>query len=119
MEVKAKLRFFRGSPRKIRLILNLIRGMRVRSAEAQLKFMNKKSAEAILKLLKSGEANAVNNFKLKKENLYIKSFVADQGPTLKRWRPRAMGRATPIRKRSVHLTLVLDEYGKKDQSKNI
>lgn len=113
-EVKAQLKFLRMSPRKIRLVLNLIKGMKVAEAEGQLNFLRKKAAQSVLKLLKQAVANAENNFKLKKENLYIKKAVANEAPTLKRFKPRAMGRATPIRKRGTHLILVLAEYGKKD-----
>ena len=109
MEVKAILRRLQISPRKVRLVVDLVRGLDVKQAENVLEFNNKKSAPYILKLLRSAVANAENNNQLKKDNLYIKKIFADEGFTLKRWKPRAMGRATPIRKRSSQITIILDE----------
>ncbi len=97
------------SPRKVRLVADTIRGLSVKSAEEQLTFRNKRAAKPLLKLLKSVLTNAEHNFKLKKDNLYVKEIKVDEGPTLKRWLPRAMGRATPINKRTSHVLLVLDE----------
>lgn len=107
MEVNASLRFLRMSPRKVRLIVNAIRGLDVKMAETRLVFMPKLAAEPVLKLLKSAVANAEHNFQLNKDDLFIKSIVADGGPTLKRSRARAFGRAAPIRKRTTHIMLVL------------
>ena len=109
MEVKAKLRFLRIAPRKVRLVADLIRAKSALAAESQLSFMPKGSARPMLKLLNSAVANAENNFKLKKDNLFIKRIMDDEGPKLKRWRPRAFGRAAPILKRSSHITIILDE----------
>lgn len=109
MEIKAQVKFVRTSPRKTRWVVDLVRGLDVRKAGEQLQFMTMASAKTVLKLLNSGIANAVNNFKLNKENLYIKTITVDGGPVLKRWRPRAFGRAAPIRKRSAHITLILGE----------
>ncbi|MDD5040346.1 MAG: 50S ribosomal protein L22 [Patescibacteria group bacterium] len=109
MEVTAKLNFLRMSPRKVRLIVNVVRGMDVERAEYQLHFMKKAAALPVLKLLKSAIANAENNNKLKKENLFIKRISVDEGPALKRWEGRAFGRASMIRKRSSHVAIVLDE----------
>ncbi|MBU0597506.1 50S ribosomal protein L22 [Patescibacteria group bacterium] len=109
MDVKAKLRYLRMSPRKVRLTANLINGMPVAKAENQLAFSKKYAARPILKLLKSAIANAENNNKLKKDNLFVKKITVDQGPTLKRWRARAFGRAGMIRKRSSHVSVVLGE----------
>ena len=109
MEVNAKLNFLRISPRKVRLVIDLIRNLSVEKALASLPFVPKRAARPILKLVKSALANAENNFHLKKENLYIKTITADEGPKLKRWKPRAFGRATPILKRSSHIILVLAE----------
>ncbi|MFZ5364441.1 MAG: 50S ribosomal protein L22 [Patescibacteria group bacterium] len=109
MEIKAQVKFVRMSPRKTRLVADLVRGLDVDKAKDQLQFMPKVASKPILKLLNSAIANAVNNFKLKKENLYIKAIMVDGGPVLKRWRPRAFGRAAPIRKRSAHIKLVLVE----------
>jgi large subunit ribosomal protein L22 len=104
----AKLRHLRISPRKVRLIADLIRGLTVEEAEKQLRFLTKRAANPLLKLLNSAAANAENTFNLTKEKLYIAKILVDPGPTLKRWMPRAMGRATPIMKRTSHVTIVLD-----------
>ena len=97
------------APRKVRLIVNLIKKMPVSEAEAQLKFQSKRAAGPVLKLLKSSVASAVNNFNLSPENLFIFNIFADQGPTLKRFRPRAFGRAGEIQKKTSHITLILEE----------
>jgi len=110
MEVSAKLRFLRMSPRKVRLVCDVIRGMDTEEAQAQLQFLRKKAARPVLKLLNSAIANAENNFKLKSDNLFVKKITVDQGPTLKRWRPRAFGQPAMIRKRSSHITIFLGEY---------
>jgi len=109
MEVKAVLRYYRKSPRKIRLIINVIRGLSVAAAETQLRFMQRDASQQVLKLLKSAIANAEHNFGLKSDNLFVKAAMVDGGPTIKRWRPRAQGRATPIRKRTSHITIILGE----------
>ncbi len=109
MEVIAKARNLRISPRKVRLVIGLVRGMDVDKAAAQLSFMSKASARPVLKLMQSAMANAEHNFKLNKADLFIKSIVADGGPVMDRWRPRAFGRAAPIRKRTSHVTIVLAE----------
>lgn len=97
------------SPRKVRLVVDVVRGLDVDTARRQLKFMKKAAAEPVFKLLNSAVANAEHNFHLKSETLYIKTIFADAGPVLHRWTPRAFGRASPIRKRMTHLSLVLDE----------
>jgi large subunit ribosomal protein L22 len=117
MEIKAQVKFVRMSPRKTRWVIDLIRGLDVEEALHQLQFMTKAAAKPVLKLLNSDIANAVNNFKLKKENLYIKSINVDGGPVLKRWRPRAFGRAAPIKKRSAHITLILGERVETERAK--
>ncbi len=109
MEVKAKARFIRMSPRKVRLVVDLVRGMTVKEAQSQLKFMKKAAAVPVSKLLNSAVANAVHNFNLDAQNLYIKEILADGGPVLGRWRARAFGRAAPIRKRTTHISITLDE----------
>ena len=109
MEVKAQLRQLRIAPRKVRLIANLVRGMSVTQAEQQLRFTNKASALPVLKLLQSAVANAEQKLKLTKDKLHLKSITVGDGLTLKRWMPRAMGRATPIRKRSSHVIVVLSD----------
>jgi len=107
--ITAKLRHLRISPRKVRLVTDLVKGLPVTKAERQLKFLTKKAAQPILKLLNSAVANAKNNADLVKENLYISKIVVENGPILKRWRPRAMGRAAPIMKRTSHISLILNE----------
>jgi len=114
MEVKAQAKYIRTSPRKARLVIDLIRGMDVERALDYLGFVNKSVVKPITNLLNSVIANAENNYKLKRENLYIKKIAIDGGPTLKRWQPRAFGRATPIRRRSAHITIVLDERLKRE-----
>jgi large subunit ribosomal protein L22 len=109
MPISAKLKYLRISPRKVRLVANLIRGMDAEEAKTQLKFLPKRAAGPILKLLNSAVANAEHDFNLSKENLYISKITVDAGPSLKRWMPRAMGRATPIMKRTSHVTIVLEE----------
>lgn len=109
MEVKAKAKFIRMSPTKIRLVANLIQKMTVEKALDQLRFINKLASGPVTKLLKSAIANAEHNFELEKNNLFIKELTVGQGPTLKRSMPRAHGRATPIRKRTSHINLILGE----------
>ena len=106
-EVKAKLRFLKMGPRKVRLVADLIRGKKISKAVEVLSLLNKKAARPVLKLLLSAVANAKNNFSLEEKTLKLKSITVDEGPTLKRWMPKARGRATPIRERSSHVTIVL------------
>ena len=115
MEIKAKIKNLRIAPRKTRLVIDLIRGMEVARALSQLTALNKKASLPITKLLKSAIANAENTYELNADNLYIKTIKVDEGPTLKRWMPRAQGRATSIRKRSSHINIVLGEL--KDSGK--
>ena len=119
MQVTAKLRHLRMSPRKVRLVADMIRGQDVSSVEKQLNFINKKATRPILKLLNSAIANAENNFKLKKDSLYISELRVDAGPILKRWRPRAMGRAAPINKRTSHISIILDEKAISETKKEV
>lgn len=109
MEAKAVAKYIRVSPRKIRLVMDEIRGRKVEDALSQLSFAPQKGAFLLKKLINSAVANAEQNFNMDVDKLYIKKVFADEGPTLKRFRPRAMGRASKIRKRSSHLTVVLDE----------
>ncbi len=108
MEVKAKLRFTRIAPRKAMLAADLIRGKKSEEALNLLTFTPKAAAKIILKLLKSAVANATQK-KIDVDRLYVKTVTVDQGPTMKRFMPRAQGRATSIRKRTSHITIVLDE----------
>ncbi len=109
MEVKAKLRFVRVSPRKARLVADLIRGKGSEEAINILAFTRKASAKIIGKLLKSAVANATQKKTIDVDRLFVKRVTVDQGPTMKRFMPRALGRATTIRKRTSHISIVLDE----------
>jgi large subunit ribosomal protein L22 len=109
MEVKAVTRYVRISPHKARLVTELIKGKPVEEALTYLKFLPKKGARLVSKTLRSALANAEQNPSIDVDTLYIKRVYVDEGPTMKRWRPRAMGRATRILKRSSHITVILDE----------
>ncbi len=109
MEIRAKARFIRISPQKIRLIMGQVRGKKVEEALNLLSFAPQRGARILKKLLDSAVANAQQNADTDVDSLYIAKVYADEGPTLKRWRPRAQGRATRIRKRTSHLTVILDE----------
>lgn len=109
MQVKAQLKYLRMSPKKLRLIADIIRGMKVEQALDNLSFINKLAKRPVIKLINSALSNAVNNFNLKKENLYIKEIKVDMAGMLKRWAYKAHGRATPLRKRNAHILIVLDE----------
>jgi large subunit ribosomal protein L22 len=109
MEVKARLRFARISPRKARLVADLVRGKRSEESLNILTFTKKAAAKIIIKLLKSAIANATQKKTIDIDRLYIKQITVDQGPTMKRFQPRALGRATMIRKRTSHINIVLDE----------
>jgi len=106
--VTAKLNQLRMSPRKVRLVTDLVCGRKVSLALAQLENMTKDAALPVLKLLRSAIANAKHNYKMKEEDLRIKNITVDGGAILYRWMPRAMGRATPIRKRSSHITITIE-----------
>jgi len=107
MKVRAQAKYVRQSPYKVRLVLDLVRGMPVDDARATLDFTNRRAAPTIRKVLESAVANAEHNFALDADELFISEAFADEGPTLKRWRPRARGRATRINKRTSHITIVV------------
>jgi large subunit ribosomal protein L22 len=109
MEVKVKLRQLRIAPRKVKLIANLVRGLSVSKAEQQLRYTKRAAGLPVLKLLMSGVAAAEQQYKVGKAQLYLKSITVGDGITLKRWMPRAQGRATPIRKRASHVVIVLTD----------
>lgn len=109
MESKAYLNYVRISPRKVSVVLDLIRGKDVKLAKAILEQTPKAACEHLLKLLKSAMANAENNHDMDVASLYIAECYVNQGPTLKRIRPRAQGRAFRINKKTSHITLVLKE----------
>jgi large subunit ribosomal protein L22 len=109
MEVTAKTRYVRVSPRKARLVTELIKGKKVQEALNILTFTKKASAKTLTKLINSAVANAQQNNQMDVDTLMVKRISVDGGPTLKRYLPRAMGRATKISKRTSHITVVLDE----------
>ena len=109
MEVRARLRFARVAPRKVRLVADLIRGKRSEEALNILTYTKKAAAKILIKLLKSAIANASQKKHIDIDRLYIKRITVDQGPTIKRYPPRALGRATMIRKRTSHIHITLDE----------
>ncbi len=107
--LKVQLNRLRISPYKVRLVADAVRGKTVREAQRQLAVMEKRSAQPMEKLLKSGVANARHNYGFDADNLYIAELYVNEGMTLKRWMPRAHGRATKILKRTSHITMVLAE----------
>lgn len=109
MEARAYAKYIRMSPRKVKVVLDLIRGKQVNEALAILKHTPRAAAPVVEKLLKSAMANAENNHNMNVSNLFVAETYANQGPTLKRFRPRAQGRAYRIRKRTSHITMVLRE----------
>lgn len=109
MQVKAQLNNLRIAPKKVRLVANLVKGLKVDAALNQLRFLNKKSADPISDLIKSAVANATNNFQLDKDNLKIKEIRVELGTTLKRFMPRAYGRANPILKKMSKIWVMLEE----------
>ncbi|MBT8490790.1 MAG: 50S ribosomal protein L22 [Deltaproteobacteria bacterium] len=110
MESKAVLKYVRISPQKARLVVDMVRGKKVEDADRILTFTQKKAARIIKKVVKSAVANATQNPNVDENILYVKKIFVDPGPTLKRWRARAQGRVSPIKKRMSHITVVLDEY---------
>jgi large subunit ribosomal protein L22 len=109
-ETRASLRHLRTSPTKVREVLGLIRGREIDDARERLRFSTRGPADEVLKLLDSAVANAENNQSLPEDELFVARAYADEGPTLKRWRPRARGRGTRIRKRTSHVTIVLSRF---------
>jgi large subunit ribosomal protein L22 len=109
MAVKAQAKYIRVSPRKAREVVDLIRGKSVTDARTTLVFANRGAAQVVAKVLNSAVANAENNNNLSVDDLFVKEAFVDEGPTLKRWQFRAMGRVNRIRKRSSHITITVDE----------
>lgn len=109
MEIKSSARFVRIAPQKVRLVGDMIKGKLFDDALNILSMTNKKAAGIVLKLLKAGAANAEAKEEIDIDSLYVKNVLVDQGPTLKRFRPRARGRATLIKKRTAHITVVFEE----------
>ena len=109
MESKAVAKYVRIAPRKVRVVMDLIRGKNVADAFAILKFTPKAGADVVEKVLRSAVANAENNFDMDVDKLYVKTAFVDQGPTLKRIHPRSRGQAFKILKRTSHVTIIVDE----------
>ncbi|MEN8263860.1 MAG: 50S ribosomal protein L22 [Nitrospirota bacterium] len=109
MESKAKLRYARISPRKVRRISDLLKGKKAGDALINLGFLPHKGGKVLAKILKSAMANAEQKKVADPESMKISNILVDQGPTMKRMMPRAMGRADTIRKRTSHITLFLEE----------
>lgn len=108
-DVKATAKTVRVTTRKAKLVLDLIRGKDVKEAAAILQFLPNKAARITKKVLKSACANATHNFQMDEEKLYVKACYADEGITMKRFMPRAKGSASPIMKRTSHITVVVSE----------
>lgn len=109
--VKASLKNYNQTPRKVRLVADFIRGKKAEKAISELNFINKKSSSDIVKLLNSAVSNAVNNFNLDKDSLYIKEVVVDEAIKLKRYRPGARGRAFPYKRRYSTISVTLASEG--------
>jgi large subunit ribosomal protein L22 len=109
MEARAKLKYVRLSPRKTRLVVDMVRGKRVQDALNILRFSPQKAAGVVSQLVSSAVANAEQKGVADVDRLYIEAIAVDQGPALKRFMPRAQGRATRIRKPTSHITVVLNE----------
>ncbi len=109
MSVRAQAKYVRVAPRKAREAVDLIRGKSVSDARSTLMFANRNSARLVAKVLDSAVANAENNNALAAEDLYVKEAFVDEGPTMKRWRFRAMGRVYRVRKRTSHITVAVEQ----------
>ena len=107
MRVSATAKYLRGSTRKANLVVGAIKGRPVEEAAALLRFMPQHAARDVERVLKSATANAENNHNLSAEDLYIADAIANEGPTIKRFQPRAQGRAFPIHKGMTHITIVV------------
>jgi large subunit ribosomal protein L22 len=109
MEIIARARMIRISPRKVRLVGDLIKKKNVNDASGMLTYMPQKASDILKKLLDSAVANAKQRKYVDIDNLFVKNVIVDGGPMMKRFLPRAMGRATKVRKRMSHITMILDE----------
>ena len=109
MRVSATAKYVRGSTRKARLVTQAIKGRPVEEAAALLRFMPQHAAKDVARVLQSATANAENNNSLSADELYVVDAIANEGPTIKRWRPRAQGRAFPIHKPMTHITIVVGD----------
>ena len=109
MQAKAVNRMVRISPNKVRPVIDLVRGKDVQRALAILRYMPQKAAKEIARTIQSAAANAENNFEMEPADLVVKTIYADEGPAFKRFMPRARGRADHIRKRTTHITVIVDD----------
>ncbi len=109
MEAKAIVKYVKISPRKVRQVVDLIRGKKVNEALAILRFTPKRASEVVTKVVKSAAANAENNLQMDRDELFVTSCYVDQGPTFKRYQPRAQGRADILRKRTSHITVMVGD----------
>ena len=107
MRVSATAKYLRGSTRKARLVIQAIKGRPVEEAAALLRFLPQHAAKDVARVLKSATANAENNLNMSADELIVLDARADQGPAIKRWRPRAQGRAFPIHKPQTHITVTV------------
>ncbi len=119
MKSTAILRDLRIAPRKVRMVSDLVRRKKVEDAQSILRFAIKKGSAPILKLLNSAIAGAKHNFNASENNLYIAKITVDEGPKLKRMRPRAKGQGYPIHKKTSHITIVLDEITPSEPTKKM
>jgi len=111
MEARAEAKYLRLSPRKVQLVVRMIRGRPVKEAEALLRFAPSRAARAVQKVLKSAVANAENNLELDRDTLKVSRAYVDEGPSTKRVQPRARGRADIVTRRSSHVTVIVAESG--------
>lgn len=118
MEIKVHLNNLRIAPRKVRQVVDLIRGKTAVEAKTTLEFTIKRAVKPVLKLLNSALASAKHDFQIDESNLYVSKILVDEGPKLKRWQAMSRGRAYPIEKRTSHITLVLSEIKPKKKIKN-
>ncbi|WP_314039769.1 50S ribosomal protein L22 [Slackia exigua] len=107
MEARATAKYVRVSPRKARIVVDQVRGKDIQRAREIVAFSERAIAETVGKVIDSAVANAVNNHGMSDKNLFIKAAFVDEGPTMKRFRPRAKGSASPIRKRTSHITVIV------------
>lgn len=109
VEAKAIVKYVKISPRKVRQVVDLIRGKKLNEALAILRYTPQRASEAVTKVVKSAAANAENNLQMDRDELFVTSCYVDQGPTFKRFQPRAMGRADVLRKRTSHITVMVGD----------
>jgi large subunit ribosomal protein L22 len=112
MQAKAVTRYVRIAPLKVRMIMDVIRGKKVERALSELQYMPQKAAREVARTIQSAAANAENNFDMDRQALVVHTIYADEGPAFKRFMPRARGRADRIRKRTTHITVVVDDGAK-------